>query len=159
MTKENKTTIQGAPREYNDQELKQLQEARQHLYKSFENRERAHCEFAYDFIITIHKKLNEGYTLERRSPMSLNPLSNTAELTLPEIIQEQAIVKLNEQVKQEYIADLQNERDQYKQLLIQQLLEVEEEKERKRQEQAKAKKLAEFEKQAEECFGELKIPG
>lgn len=158
MTKENKTTIQGAPREYNEQELKRLQKARQHMYKSFENVERVHSELAYDFIMTLHNKLNEGYSLSRHKPVNLQPLSFWATLTLPESIQEEAIAKINEEVKQAYIAELQSEREHYKKLLIQQLQEAEEDKERKRQEQAKTKKLAELQKAADECYGDLVVP-
>lgn len=158
MTKENKTTIQGAPREYNERELKERQEARINMYKSFENVEKLHREFAYDLIIDIHEKLNTGYSFDRRDSLRLNPLSCFATLTLPKSVQEEAIVKLNQEVKQAYIAELQSERDRYKSLLVQQMQEAEEDKERKRQEQARAKKLAELEKAADECYGDLVIP-
>ncbi len=153
-----KTTIQGAPREYNEQELKVAQEARRNVYMQIENKECVTAEFGYDLIEKTHKKLLEGYAMERTLPIALSPLNNSIYLRKPKEMQEKEMLLLDEQVKKQYIEELHNERVEYKALLVAQLMEAEEEKERKKQEQAKAKKLLEAQQAAEECYGELKLP-
>lgn len=150
--------ITGAPREYSEAELQTLQAARRAVYKQVENKERITAEFAYDLIALTHKKLLEGYAMERRLPIALSPLNNSIYLRKPKEMQEKEMLLLDEQVKKQYIEDLRNERVEYKALLVAQLMEAEEEKERKKQEQAKAKKLLEAQQAAEECYGKLKLP-
>ncbi len=150
--------ISGAPREYNEQELQSLIAARRSVYKQVENKERITAEFGYDLIEKTHKKLLEGYAMERRLPIALSPLNNYIVLIKPKEMQEKEILLLDEQVKKQYIEELQNERDEYKALLVAQLMEAEEAKERQKAEQAKAKKLLEAQQAAEECYGKLKLP-
>lgn len=150
--------IQGAPRDYNEQELQSLQAARRNVYMQVENKERITAEFGYDLIALTHKKLLEGYAMERTLPIALSPLNNYIYLRKPKDVQEEEMLLLDEQVKKQYIEELQKEREEYKTLLVAQLMEAEEEKERKKQEQAKAKRLADIQAQAEQCYGDLVIP-
>ncbi len=150
--------IQGAPRDYNEQELQSLQAARRNVYMQIENKERVTAEFGYDLIEKTHKKLLEGYAMERTLPIALSPLNNSIYLRKPKEMQDKEMLLLDEQVKKQYIEELQKEREEYKSLLVAQLMEAEEEKERKKQEQAKAKRLADIQAQAEQCYGDLVIP-
>lgn len=150
--------IQGAPRDYNEQELQSLQAARRNVYMQVENKERITAEFGYDLIEKTHQKLLEGYTMERTLPIALSPLNNYIVLIKPKEMQEKEMLLLDEQVKAQYITDLKREREDYKKLLVQQLLEADQAKEAAKAEQARVKKIAEFEKHAQECFGELKLP-
>lgn len=150
--------ISGAPREYNEQELQSLIAARRNVYMQIENKERITAEFGYDLIALTHKKLLEGYAMERTLPIALSPLNNYIVLIKPKEMQDSEMLLLDEQVKKQYIEELQNERDEYKALLVAQLMEAQEEKERKKQEQAKAKRLADIQAQAEQCYGDLVIP-
>lgn len=150
--------IQGAPRDYNEQELQSFQAARRNVYTQVENKERITAEFGYDLIALTHKKLLEGYAMERTLPIALSPLNNYIVLVKPKEKQEKEMLLLDEQVKKQYIEELQKERNEYKALLVAQLMEVEEEKERNKAEQAKAKKLLEAQQAAEDCYGELKLP-
>lgn len=150
--------IQGAPRDYNEQELQSLQAARRNVYTQVENKERVTAEFGYDLIEKTHKKLLEGYAMERTLPIALSPLNNSIYLRKPKEMQDKEMLLLDEQVKKQYIEELQKEREEYKSLLVAQLMEAEEEKERKKQEQAKAKRLADIQAQAEQCYGDLVIP-
>lgn len=150
--------IKGAPREYSEVELNQLQEQRKSVYQFTENYIHVKEDLAYNFIKLIIEKEKEGYVLCNKTPIITQPLSFRARMIKPQEIQDQELAVIYEEVKAKYIADLQKEREDYKKLLVQQLVEAEEEKERKRAEQAKAKKLAEFEQQANDCFKELVIP-
>ncbi|QTS84936.1 hypothetical protein JLK41_16605 [Ectopseudomonas khazarica] len=154
----NKTTISGAPREYSQAELAQLQEQRKTLYQHAENYIHVQADLSYDFLMAVIEKEKEGFVLCPKAHINMVPLAFRARMIKPEEVQEAELAVVYEQVKEDYIEALKKERAEYKKLLVLQLEEAEMEKERKRQEQAKAKKLADFQQQAEECFGELIIP-
>ncbi|TXR41463.1 hypothetical protein FVE88_00025 [Ectopseudomonas mendocina] len=153
-----KTTIKGSPAEYSQAELTRLQEQRANLYLHAENYEYVKGDIAYNFLMAVIEKEKEGYTLCSKTPINMMPLAFRARMIKPQEIQEAELTVIYEQTKTDYFEALKKEREDYKKLLVQQLMEAEEEKERKRQEQAKAKKLADFEKQADECYGEMQLP-
>jgi hypothetical protein len=153
-----KTTIKGSPRNYSQAELETLQTKHRAVYAIKDAKENVSAALPYDFIMLIHNKLNEGYSLTRDCRLHLAPLNNHVALIKPESVQAQETAALDYEVRQAYIAELEQEREDYKKLLVQQLLEADQAKEAAKAEQAKAKKLADFEKQADECYGELKLP-
>lgn len=153
-----KTKISGVPAEYDAIKLQALQAQQHAIYAIKGAKEDVSAELPYHLITKVHEKLSEGYSLTEDCYIHLSPLNLHCQLIKPASVQEAEKAVIDEKVKVEYIASLEAERAEYKKLLIQQLMEAEEEKERKRQEQARAKKLKEFEDQANECFGELKVP-
>lgn len=153
-----KTTISGVPSEFDASKLQALQAQQHAVYAIRGAKEDVYAELPYHLITKVHQKLSEGYSLTEECHIHLSPLNLHCQLIKPASVQEADKALISEQVKAQYIASLEAEREHYKQLLIQQLLEAEEERERKKQEQAKAKKLLEAQQAAEECYGELKLP-
>ncbi|WP_296232109.1 hypothetical protein [uncultured Pseudomonas sp.] len=153
----NKTTIHGAPREYSQLELAQLQEQRKTLYQHAENYIHVQADLSYDFLMAVIEKEKEGFVLCPKAHINMVPLAFRARMLKPQEVQDAELSAIFEQVREQYIADLQREREEYKSLLVQQLMEADQAKEAAKAEQARTKKLAEFEKQANECFGELVI--
>lgn len=153
-----KTKISGVPAEYDANKLQALQAQARAVYAIRGAKEDVKAELPLHLITELHDKLSNGYTIDDKCYLNFSPLNLLCQLYKPADVQEKEMALIDEQVKQKYISDLEAERELFKQLLIQQLMEAEEERERKRQEQARAKKLKEFEDQANECFGELKVP-
>ncbi|MNE99779.1 hypothetical protein D3C80_1985040 [compost metagenome] len=85
-------------------------------------------------------------------------MSYHAHMKKPSQIVHADLEALDEEVKQRYIADLELQREEYKQLLTQQLLQAADLKEQKKEDDRKAKLLKEIEKEVSDTFGELVVP-
>ena len=152
-------SIKGAPRKFDQLELSARQQKYHTTYKTTSQRcERVRTETAFSFLSAIVKKCEEGYTLTSEYPISTDYLSFSALLVKPESLQEEDLARINAEVKSAYVQELQQERAEYKALLIQQLIESDAAKEEKRQEAIRAKRLIEITNEANDCFGDLVIP-
>lgn len=76
----------------------------------------------------------------------------------PDAIATADLEVLDEQVKLEYIADLEREHQKYKELITRHLLQAAELKEKKKKEERKAKFLKKVEKEVANAFNELITP-
>ncbi len=154
-----KTTIQGAPRKYDEKELKQRQEDYRNVYqKTTQCMELVRGDIAYSFFCAMLEKAAEGYVLAPNLPITTEPTNYFARMVKPQHIQEQDMLALDQEVKGRYIAELEAEHAHYRELLKQQLLEADAEKERKKAAAAVAKRLAEIDKEVLDCFSPLEIP-
>jgi predicted house-cleaning noncanonical NTP pyrophosphatase (MazG superfamily) len=152
--------ITGAPRQFNQAELEQRQTGYQHAYKTTDQCcESVRDDIALGFLNKIIKLSSQGYMLSIKYPITTNPLSYHAAMIKPEHVQVQDLEIINERVKQEYIAELQAEHAQYKELLKRQLLEKAEKAEQKKEADKRAKLIESIQKEANEAYGEeLIIP-
>lgn len=153
------TTIQGFPRKFDEAELLKRQQGYRNVYK-----QTSQCmaivrgDIAYNFLSIVIEKSNQGYVLSPSLPINIEALNHSCHMIKPQDIQEVEMLLLDEQVKQQYIAELEAELQQYRALLTQQLLEADAAKEQKKLEQAKAKRMAEIQKEVDSCFGDLVVP-
>lgn len=154
-----KTTIQGAPRRFDEKELKQWQEDYRNAYqKTTQCMEVVRGDIAYSFFCSMLEKAAEGYVLAPNLPITTEPTNYFARMIKPQHIQEQDMLALDQEVKGNYVAELEAEHAHYRELLKQQLLEADAEKERKKAAAAVAKRLAEIDKEVLDCFSPLEIP-
>ncbi|MBH3346981.1 hypothetical protein [Pseudomonas putida] len=153
------TTIQGVPPKWENSEFNRRLHIRVHSY----NNTRECTEFVthaleHEFLKLIAQKVSEGYTIDRVWPVHHGQLTHSTHLIKPEAVQELEREALKAEVKAAYIAHLEAQLKEYKAKLAQQLLETAEAKERQKREREEAKRIAEAEKEADECFGALVIP-
>ena len=159
MSTQTKTTIQGAPREFELAELERRQAVSTYAYNKTSQR----CEIltkplAYLLLEAVIEKVNAGYQITSEFPIQFEPLHFSCYLIKPTEMQKEDLARICAEVKEQYITELEKERAEYKARLIQQLEEAEVAKEQKKLEDQKKKRRAELEKEASECFGELIIP-
>jgi hypothetical protein len=154
-----KITIKGVPPKFYHAELERRQAARHNQYHLTSE---SHCvargDIALVFLTNVIKLAKQGYELSSKYPVTTDPMSYAAYMRKPDAIQQVDLEALDEQVKLEYIADLECEHQKYKDLLTAQLLQAAEVKEKKKEEERKAKLLKEVEKEVANAFGELVIP-
>lgn len=154
-----KITIQGTAPKFDDVVLKQRQSARHNQYHlTSESHGMARGAIALEFLANVIELANQGYELSNKYPCTTAPMSYSAYMRKPDAIQTADLVALDEEVKQQYIVDLEREREEYKVRLTAQLLQAAELKEQKKEEEKKAKLLKEIEKEVADAFGELVIP-
>jgi hypothetical protein len=118
----------------------------------------ARIEIAFEFLTNVIKLAEQGYPLSDKYPITAAPMSYHAHMRKPDAIATADLKVLDEQVKLEYIADLERENQKYKDLLTAQLLQAAEFKEKKKEEERKATFLKEVEREVANAFGELIIP-
>lgn len=154
-----KITIQGTAPKFDAQVLKQRQDARHNQYNlTSESFGVARGAIAFEFLENVLELSSKGYVLSDKYPIITAPMSYSAYMRKPESIQTADLEALDEEEKQKYIADLELQREEYKQLLTQQLLQAADLKEKKKEEERKAKLLKEIEKEVADTFGELVVP-
>lgn len=159
MSKLSTTTINGTPPKWEDSEFNRRLHVRTHAY----NNTRECTEFVthpleHEFLKLIAQKVSEGYTIDRVWPIHHAQLTHSTHLIKPEAVQVVEREALKAEVKAAYIEHLQTQLDNYKAKLAKQLLEKAEAKERQKREREEAKRIAEAEKEADDCFGALVIP-
>ena len=153
------SSIKGAPRKFDQNELDQRQAAYRNLYlNTMESKEAVRGELPHHFLLNIIKHSNEGYTLEENTPLRLESLNYRAFMTKPPHLQAKDLEAADLKIKDAYIFELQSERDKYKQLLKDQLLQADAAKEQRRIDAAKSKRLLEIEKEVNDTFAPLVIP-
>lgn len=155
----NKITIKGVPRKFDQAELEQRQQGYHNVYRNTDQCcTVVRADIAYDFLAKVIEMSAQGYILTHKYPISTQYESYHAHMVKPESVQAADIVAINERVKQEYIAELESERAEYRELLTAQLLQAAALKEQKKEEEKKAKLLAEIEREVADTFGDLVIP-
>jgi hypothetical protein len=153
-----KISIKGTPRKFDQAELEQRQQGYHNVYRNTDQ-----CctvvrgDIPYQFLAKVIEMSEQGYTLTGRYPISFDRSLN-CNMIKPEHVQATDLEAINERVKQEYIAELESERAEYRELLTTQLLQSAQLKEQRKEEDKKAKLLAEIEKEVTATFGDLVIP-
>lgn len=155
----NKTTISGFPRQFDEQELQRRKLAYRNMYNTtMESKEAIRAELPADFLLSIIEHSKSGYTLAENLPVRFESLNYKVFMTKPVHLQISDLEAADVKIKDAYVLELQSERERYKILLKQQLLESDAAKEQKKQDAIKAKRLAEIEAEVASCFGDLEIP-
>lgn len=155
----NKVSIHGVPRKFDEDELKQLQEDYHAIYKqSAQCLEFVQADFPYELIATIIEKSKLGYELCKWSPIRTLSLDYSASMIKPEELQKIDLAVIDADVKAQYVKELEVEREKYRQLLTEQLLQKAELAEAKKIADKKAKMLSEIQKEVDAVFTELVIP-
>ncbi|VVO86159.1 hypothetical protein PS900_02080 [Pseudomonas fluorescens] len=154
-----KITIQGTAPKFDEQVLKQRQAARHNQYRlTSESYAVARGEIAFEFLTKVIELSAQGYKLSDKYPIISAPMSYSSYLRKPDAIIAADLQALDAQVKQDYIADLELEREEYKAKLTAQLLQAADLKEQKKEQERKAKLLKEIEKEVSDTFGKLVVP-
>ena len=158
MTTKTKTTISGTPRNYDEAELKKLQEGYHAVYKQTDQcTELVKSELPHDFLAKIVEFSKQGYMLSKY-PINMEMLNYFARMIKPETLQTEDLARIDDKIKQEYITELETEREQYRQLLTKQLLQAAEAKEAKKIDDVQKKRMLEIEKEVNDVFGKLELP-
>lgn len=91
-------------------------------------------------------------------PASLEPTAYSIQMRKPANLQEADLARIDSEVKEKYVLELQAEHDHYKELLTQQLLQKEQQKKEKAESEAQSKLLAKVKAEVDACFSSLVIP-
>ena len=152
-------TIKGTAPKYDEQVLKQRQATRRNRYHQLDEAfTQARGEIAFEFLTNVIELVNLGYELSSKYPITTDPRVYHCQMLKPENIQKADLEALDEEEKQKYIADLEREREEYRQLVTAQLLQKAELAEAKKVADKQAKLLADVQKEVNELFGELVVP-
>lgn len=152
-------SIKGTAPKFDQAELDQRQSLHCNMYKNtLQCKEVVRAEIPYNFLLAVIKKSADGYVLDDKLPIKMEPLNYSAYMVKPEHLQQADLVAIDEKVKRDYIEFLESERQRYRELLTQQLLNKAELAEQKKIEDKKAKLLAEVEKEVNDVFGALVVP-
>ena len=154
-----KITIQGTAPKYDEQILKQRQSARHNVYEQTDEcTALVHGDIPIQFLSNVIEYNTKGYILSTKYPVSVGSGGYSCRMVKPDAIQQAEREALDAQMKLEYVADLEREREEYKQLLTAQLLQTRALAEAKKIADKQAKVLAEIEREVADTFGELVIP-
>ncbi|AFY20775.1 hypothetical protein [Pseudomonas sp. UW4] len=154
-----KISIKGTAPKFEEQVLKQRQIARHNQYHlTSESYGLARGEIAFEFLANVIELANQGYELSSKYPIVTTLMSYHAHMKKPDAIIAEDLKALDVEVKQKYIADLEAEREKYRQLLTAQLLQSAKLKEQKREDEKRAKLLKEIEKEVNDTFAPLIYP-
>ena len=152
-------SIKGAPRKFDQLELEQRQSSYSDMYKNtMECKEVLRAELPHLFLQAVIEKHDQGYVLDGKLPIKMEPLNYQAYFIKPLEQQAADIEVMLVKVKEDYIADLEREREEYKVKLTAQLLKSAELKEQKKEEEKKAKLLKEIQAEVDATFAPLSIP-
>ena len=151
--------VKGTIPKFDVRELERRQEAYRHMYlNTLECKEIARAELSFQFLQTVIKMTGDGYVLDEKLPIRMESLNYSAYMTKPQDIQDADLALMIGKVKEDYIAELQRERERFKELLKAQLIERDEIKEAEKIASAKAKRLAQIEDEVNNTFADLVIP-
>ncbi|PBJ12920.1 hypothetical protein BSF43_18750 [Pseudomonas ogarae] len=154
----NKISIKGVPRKFDPTELAQRQAGYHNVYKMTDQcTQVVRGDIPYDFLAKVVAMSNEGYILTNKYPISTAPTSYHCAMIKPLTAQQADLEVINERIKQEYITELECERQEYRELLTQQLLDKALEKEAKKVEDAHKKLMVNIAAEVNDVFGELII--
>lgn len=152
-------TIHGTPRQYNETELKGLQENRRTLYKnSTDSKIKLKGSYELDLLRKLENSYAAGYRVCDKLPHELSAPHFSIWLVKPDTEQAQDLAALEVEVKASYIAGLKAEHADYTKRLFDQLVDAQELKEAAKAQAAKDKVLADLRKQAEACYTPLVVP-
>jgi len=154
-----KITIQGSAPKYDEQVLKQRQSARHNVYDSTDEcTALVRGDISTQFLINVIDYHTKGYTLSTKYPVSVGYENYSCRMLKPLDLQAVDREAIDAQVKLEYVAWLESERESYKQQLTAQLLQTAQDKERKREEDKRTKLLLDIQKEVDATFADLVIP-
>lgn len=154
-----KITISGSAPRYEEAVLMARRAARHNQYHlTSESHTIARGTIAFEFLTNVIELVGQGYELSNNYPVTTDPMSYQAYMRKPDAIQQVEKQVLDAQVKLDYIADLEREREAYKVKLTEQLLQAAELKEQKKEEEKKAKLLKEIQAEVDATFAPLSIP-
>lgn len=154
-----KITIQGTAPKYDEQVLKLRQAARHNVYEQTDEcTALVRGDIPIQFLSNVIEYNTKGYTLSTKYPVSVGSGGYSCRMVKPDAIQQAEREALDAQMKLDYIADLEREREEYKQLLTAQLLQTRALAEAKKVADKQAKVLAEVEREVADAFGELIVP-
>ncbi|WP_139205776.1 hypothetical protein [Pseudomonas guariconensis] len=154
-----KTTISGTPPQWSDDQFNHRLRVRLHAYgNTRESTVIVSHPLEHDWLKLVAEKVQEGYTLDRRWPITHAELTHAVPMIKPQSVQDEEKEALKVQVKEDYVAYLQASCNEYKAQLTRQLLEAAEERDRRKAQEAADKRRREAEREAAECFGELVVP-
>lgn len=157
MTK--KVTISGAPRKYDPIELSDRQAEYHAAYKHTDQcYQVVRGSIPFELLTKVIAHHEKGYKLSSKYPVNFDLMSYSIRMEKPEHLQQVDLKEIDERIKLEYIAELEAEREEYRELLTQQLLQSAEAKEKKKEEEKKAKLLLEIQKEVNDTFAPLVIP-
>lgn len=157
--KSRKTTIHSTPPQWSDDQFNHRLRVRLHAYENTrESTVIVSHPLEHDWLKLVAEKVQEGYMLDRRWPITHAELTHSVPMIKPQSVQDAEKEVLKAQVKEDYVAYLQTSCDEYKAQLTQQLLEAAEERDRRKAQEAADKRRREAEREAAECFGELVVP-
>ena len=154
-----KITIKGTPRQFDLNELQVRQQKATKAYlETSQSLHRLYASTHGDFFNQYANLILEGYRPAVERLPDLEPNSYTAYLHKPASVLDAEVLKLEQEVKQAYIEELEREHKEFQVKLVAQMLQADEEKEAKALEVKKAKKLAEFKALAAKTYSPLTIP-
>ncbi|EJN22038.1 hypothetical protein PMI36_03321 [Pseudomonas sp. GM79] len=154
-----KVSIKGFPRQFDEQELKQRQAGYHSAYKLTDQcYEIVRGAIPFEMLSNVIAHHELGYKLTSKYPASFDLMSYSIRMEKPLHLQQEDLKAIDEREKKKYIEELQQEREHYRELLTQQLLDAAKAKETKKVEDARLKRLADIEKEVSDLFGELVIP-
>ncbi|WP_314917907.1 hypothetical protein [Pseudomonas helleri] len=152
-------TIHGAPRQYNETELKTLQENHRQRYKnSTDSKIKLKGSYELDLLRKLENSYAAGYRVCEKLPHELSSPHFSVWVIKPDHEQEVDLAALEITVKASYIAELEAEHADFKNRLYEQLVEAEERKQAAKAQAAKDKVLTDLRKQAEACYTPLTLP-
>lgn len=153
------TVVRGTPPAWDDAEFNKRLRVRLHAYDNTSVcTELVSHPLEHNWLKLVAEKVANGYSIDRRWPVSHAQLSHGVQMVKPLVMQASEKEELKVVVKAEYVAHLQSQLEAYRTALANQLIEANEEKERRKAEQETIKRRTQAEKEASECFGELVIP-
>ena len=152
-------TVHGSIPKFDQDELERRQESYKQMYlNTRECKAIARAELPYQFLKTVIKMTDDGYVLDEKLPIRMESLNYSAFMTKPQHVQDADLALMTGKVKEDYIAELERERQRFKELLKAQLIERDEIKEAEKIASAKAKRLAQIEDEINNTFADLVIP-
>ena len=157
-TNTDKIVIKGAPAKFDPSELERRQQQHKFAYQQTQQC----CEMVRGaipqlFLQAVSDKIAEGYSFSKY-PISMEPLNYSAQLVKPPAMQEVDIATINNEVRDDYKAELEASHAKYQSLLLEQLLQAEEQKQAKAAASAKGKLLARLQKEVADCYAPLVFP-
>ncbi|TWR81662.1 hypothetical protein [Pseudomonas saxonica] len=151
--------ISGAPRQFDENELKARQAKHHHMY-----RETSACTqlirggHPLDLFQRVVTAAKSGLEIAAKYPVSLEPMAYSLYMMKSVEEQESDLAAIDAEVRIAYIEELKQEHADYQERLYAQLVESEERKQQEKAETAKQKVLTELRKQSMSCYSQLQIP-
>jgi threonyl-tRNA synthetase len=154
----NKIIIQGTPEQFKQEELDKRQQQYRHAYQSTsQSCETIRGSHANQLLQAVIDRASEGYSLTSY-PASLEPMNYAVQMRKPQCLQAEDLLKIDNEVKAQYIMELAASHNSYKELLFKQLVQAEELKQERLQQATKDKLMAKLKKEADGCYQPLNFP-
>ncbi|MGY2441913.1 hypothetical protein [Pseudomonas sp. SDO52101_S400] len=160
MSEKTKIVVSGAPPKWNDAEFEARVDGWVNVYRGTTKcMELVRSPLPHDFLESVASKVAEGYTVARDQRVTHEALNHSCWMRKPDEKQKRDIDDIRIRVKSEYVEFLQGEYVRYQDLLRQQLIQAAEAKEQKKIDDARNKRMSEIDKEVNNTFSPLVIPG